>query len=413
MLSGRPAVRDMKRIIFVDDEPRVLQGLQRMLRPLRHEWDMAFMESGKEVLDTLAERPVNVVVSDLQMPGMDGTALFAEIRQRHPEVVRIVLSGHLSKGTTRRAVGVAHQYVSKPCDAEILKRTINRAFGLRTLLDDESLTRLLAQTQSLPSLPSLYAEIIAELQKPNMSIKKVGEIISKDAAMTAKVLQLVNSAFFGLPRHVSGPAQAAILLGTDTIQALALGLGIFSEFKKPSVSALKLEPLWKHTVQTAALAKKIAIAETAEREVADDALMAGVLHDVGKLVLAQNFPKRYDQATQRAREKRIGQVDAEREVFGATHGEVGAYLLGLWGLPDPIVEAVAFHHCPAKAMEIALSPLTAVHAANILEHNQNGAQKDNGLSQLDLHYLSDLGLADRIPAWQDICKKVFDEGSDG
>lgn len=400
-----------RRILFVDDEPNVLDGLRRMLRPMCRQWDMTFAQSGQEALEALAKRSFDVVVSDMRMPEIDGAELLTEIRRRHPQMVRIVLSGYSSEGMALRLVGTAHQYVAKPCDPERLKEIINRAFALRELLHDESLKQLLSCVKSLPSLPSLYAEVIEELRNPDASISKVAEIVSKDPGMTAKILQLVNSAFFGLPRHVSSPAQAAALLGVDTIQALVLSVNIFSAFKESDIHGFELESLWTHSTETAALAKRIAMAQTAKRETVGDALTAALLHDIGKLVLAQNLPTLCQEAMTRAHENEVAHLETEREVFGATHGEVGAYLLGLWGLPDPIVEAVAFHHQPAKAMGKSFSPLTAVHVANALEHDRHAEHRENKLNQLDINYLASVGLTDRIPAWRDICENVLNKGN--
>jgi len=403
----------MKRILFVDDEPKVLQGLQRMLRPMRHEWEMAFSPSGQEALDALSKQPFDVLVTDMWMPGMDGAVLLTEVMRRYPEMVRIVLSGHASNRTVIRSVGTAHQYLLKPCDPDKLKRTVDRAFALHDQLSDDSLKQLLSRLKSVPSMPRLYAELMDELKCQDASVKRVGEIISKDPGMTAKVLQLVNSAFFGVPRHISSPSQAATMLGTDTLKALVLSVEVFSQLKDTECESVDFERLWKHSMETAAVAKQIAVADGVRREVANDATMAALLHDAGMLVLAQNLPEQHQEAVVRARDDSLPLCDAEHEVFGATHADVGAYLLGLWGLPDPIVEAVAFHHCPGKSYGDTFAPLTAVHVANVLIHEWHQEDTAGGVEELDLDYLTQLGLADRIPAWRDAAEKVLSEGDAG
>lgn len=399
-----------KSILFVDDEPSVLDGLRRMLYPMRHEWDMAFVTSGQGAMNLMAERPFEVIVSDIRMPGMDGAELLTKVRQKHPQLVRIVLSGHSAKETVLRLVGSAHQYLSKPCDAETLKSTISRAVTLRDLLGNESLKQLISQMKSLPSLPSLYAEVIEEVRNPNGSIKKVGEIISKDVGMTAKVLQLVNSAFFGLSRHVSSPVQAAGLLGFETLQSLVLAVNVFSQFDRAKSHTFCIESFWRHSMETGTAAKQIAAAENASEQVAADALMAALLHDAGKLMLAQEAAEPYQEALALADSKGIPHWEAEQEILGATHAEAGAYLLGLWGLPDPIVEAVAYHHCPSHTMCNSLIPLTAVHVANALVHERTAGEDDGGVSRLDLDYLSQIGLVDRLPAWRDRYDKIAEQG---
>ncbi|MBU0719277.1 MAG: HDOD domain-containing protein [Planctomycetes bacterium] len=391
----------MRRILFVDDEEKLLQGLRRMLRPMRHEWDMTFVPDGREALAALDRQPFDVLVTDMRMPGLDGPGLLAEVRRQHPHIVRIVLSGHSSKNTTVRSVGLAHRYLSKPCDKETLEGAITRALELREEFRDESLVKLLTQVQSLPSLPRIYTEVLAELQSEDMSVKRIGEIISTDLAMAAKVLQLVNSAFFGLPRSISDPAQAVTLLGADTVKTLVLAVGVFSQFNKDDADGFDFQVLWEHSIRSAAIAKRIAMEECADRRAAEDAFTGALLHDVGKLILAQGFPKRYSAALDEATERSITHTHAERETFGSTHAEVGAYLLALWGLPDSIVAAVAYHHSPGAASETAFGTVTAVHVANSLEHHQHAGHDRGSFSQLDRDHLSHLGLLHRIEAWQE------------
>ncbi len=205
------------KILFVDDEPNVLSGLQRMLRSMSHEWEMKFAGSGREALDILSNESFNVVVSDMRMSGMNGVELLTEVMKRYPQTVRIVLSGYLDREMILKSVRPVHQFISKPCDAEKLKSAIARTMALRGLLAGGTLKKVVSQMDSLPSLPSVYTEIIDELERPESSIQRVGSIVSRDNGMTTKVIQLVNPAFFGVPRHIANPAQAVVLLGLETI----------------------------------------------------------------------------------------------------------------------------------------------------------------------------------------------------
>ena len=400
-----------KRILFVDDEPKALEGIQRVLRPMRHEWEMVFVPSGQEALATLADKPFDVVVSDMHMPGMDGVQLLTEVMKRYPEIVRIALSGHSERELLLRAVGPIHQYLAKPCDPESLKSAVARASALRGVLSNDALRQAVLQMQSLPSLPQRYLEIVEELRSPNASMKRVAEIIRKDVGMTAKVLQLVNSAFFGLQRHISDPSEAAILLGVDTLQSLVLLAQVFSRFDQARATGLCIETLWNHSMATGILAKQVSVAEGCEAKVCDYALMAGLLHDAGKLVFAANLPKQYRQALDMARDEALAEWQAEQRVFGTTHAEAGAYLLALWGLPDPIVEALAFHHCPSKCLTTTFTPLTAVHVANALEHGADDAGEAPDMNRLDTDYLARIGLAERLSAWRELCRPAVQEGA--
>jgi putative nucleotidyltransferase with HDIG domain len=398
-----------KRILFIDDEANILQGLRRMLHPMRREWDMTFAEGGQAALEILAQDHFDVVVSDMRMPGMDGAQLLNHVMTQYPQTVRIILSGHSDRDIILGSVGLTHQFLAKPCEAELLKATVARACALRDFLGNETLKRVVSGMQSLPSLPTLYLEVVEEAQAPNGSLEKIGKIIERDMAMTAKVLQLVNSAFFGLRRQVSSPVQAVCLLGIDTIKALILSAQVFGHFHLHNTSSFSLDDLWHHSMAIAACAKRIAQSENCPRQLMDDMFMAGLLHDVGKLVLAANLPQQYEEALQRRQTEGLTDWQAEQAVLGTSHAEVGAYLLGLWGLPEPIVEALAFHHTPSACTDRSLSPLTTVHVANGFMHASDTQSRTVAGAWLDDAYISQVGLADRLPVWREHCTMILAE----
>ncbi len=395
-----------KQILFVDDEPLVLKGLQRTLRKMRAEWDTAFASSGKEALDILDQQPMDVIVSDLKMPEMDGMQLLTEVKDRHPHVVRIILSGHTEHEVTLRSVQYAHQNLTKPCDAEILKQTLAKLFALRDILDNESVKKIVSQIESLPSLPSIYSEIIEEMQSEDPSIKKISDTISKDFSMTAKILQVVNSVFFGLSRKIGSPQEAVVLLGLETIKALVLSVKIFSEFSQQNFSWFNIDALFSHSMSVSTYTKTIVKAEKLGGDLINHSLMAGLLHDLGKLILLTNFPKPYKQVMTAAKESGQNLWDMEYKAFGTSHAEIGAYLMGLWNLETPIIEAIAFHHCPTNSMSQNMGLLTAVHIGNAIDHNGQPAINGDTDLQFDAPYLEKLGLADRLPEWRQVCSEL-------
>lgn len=392
-----------KHILFVDDETLVLQGLQRMLRSMRNEWDMEFVESGEAALERMAQTPFDAVVSDMMMPGLNGAELLNQVMVRHPKTVRLILSGHADRELIVKCVGSTHQYLSKPCDAESLKATVMRATSLESTSHNDKLMALVARVEILPSLASLYTEIIQCLRSTDASMDDVGEIIAKDIAMTAKVLKLVNSAFFGLGRRISSPSEAAAYLGADVLKALILSANVFAQFESSRIRGFSAEALWLHSLRTASAAKVIATTERASHALIDESFSAGLLHDTGKLILAANFPAQYGELLEKIETKKLSEHDAEREVFGCTHAEIGGYLLGLWGLPVPVVEAIALHHSPASSPRREFSPLTATCAANALVH---GAEAIAGLET----YLSSLGLKNRLAVWKAALLENSDDG---
>jgi putative nucleotidyltransferase with HDIG domain len=395
----------MMRILFIDDDPNILEGLQRLLRPLRREWDMSFALGPRKATELFDKQPFDVVVSDMRMPEMSGADLLALIRESHPSVARIILSGHSQMESAVRSAGIAHQFLAKPCDAETLRKTMTRVLALRSVLRDEKLARLVAGIGSLPSLPASYAAINNELSAEEPSLPRVAQIISEDLAMSAKVLQLVNSAFFGLARRVETIQQAVTLLGTDIIRSLVLSNAAFSEFH-PATKDFDGERLWKHSVAVGAAAAAVAKSERMDRATVGEALQAGILHDIGQLILATHLPDAFDAAVKAAASRNIPLFEAEREVIGATHAEIGAYLLGLWGLPDNTVEAVAFHHQPTAVALTKFAPLVAVHAVDAFIHAAVDGP-DAPDSRLSMELLAGTGHADRLDEWRAIAEDTW------
>jgi HD-like signal output (HDOD) protein len=398
----------MNRVLFVDDDAYVLDGLRRMQRPLRPEWHMEFASSGAEALDKLASGGYDVVVSDMRMPGMDGADLLGEVMQRHPQVLRFILSGQADQDTVLRSLGATHQYLSKPCDADTLRSALTRACALRDLLADARVRDIVANVKSIPSLPAVYHRLVKECQAPRSSLQTVAEIISDDVGLTAKILQLVNSSFFGRRRRIVSPLEAVLLLGLETVKALVCLAHVFVQLDESRCPGFSGAALRRHSMAVSTAARLIARAEGMSPAAADEAAVAGVLHDAGELVLAGALPESYGEALSRARERTTPLVAAEMDAVGASHPTVGAYLFALWALPTAVIEAVAFHHEPSRCPHQELSALTAVHAAEIVV----GEIEGTGECEPDLEYLARLGVADRQPVWRAACAAIAcDEGS--
>ena len=393
-----------KRILFVDDESMVLKGIQRTLRKMRKSWDMTFTTSAREALEILDTNPMDVIVSDMKMPEMDGTQLLGEVKQRHPHMVRLILSGHVEQETTIQSVQFAHQCLSKPCDAELLKQTLAKLFALREILSDDAIKKIVSQIESLPSLPSIYTEIMAEMQSDDPSINNVGEIIGRDVSMTAKILQVVNSVFFGLPRKIGNPQQAVMLLGLEAIKSLVLSVKIFSEFSQQQYAWFNIDDIFNHSISVSTHAKAIVKSEKMDQDLVNYSLMAGLLHDLGKLILATNFNQTYKQVMAESRSSSRQLWELEQEAFGTSHAEIGAYLMGLWNIENPIIEAIAFHHCPSRSASNHMGLLAAVHIANGLDHEEASADDQAAEQLYDNEYLDRLGVSDRVPDWRQVCK---------
>lgn len=398
--------RGKTRILFVDDESMVLDMLRMAVRVMKQTWEPAFASSGQEAIELLAKQPHDVVMSDLRMPGMSGAQLLNEVMKRYPATVRIVLSGFAELEMVMRCVGSTHQFLTKPVDMAALIALLQRVANLRQRLHSAEIRELVGGKESLPSIPEVYFEILDALAEPDCPVERIGQIVASDPGLTTKLLQLVNSAFFGFAHEVSNAEEATLLLGTGTIRSLALTLHLFSAFKTPAVEGCSLEQIWTHSLRVARLARRIATIEGADEGVTEQAFTAGLLHDVGKLVLAERKAAPYLELVARARKENRPLMAVESEALPATHAEVGAYLVDLWGLPVPLVEAVNWHHTPGAANSKGFDALTAVHVANVLEQNSLiGASRAN-LSQLDMPYLQRLKLEHRVEVWQSEAERL-------
>lgn len=395
--------RKKRRIIFVDDDENVGQALRRMLRPMRNEWDMEFAASGGEALEKMAVEAFDIVISDMHMPGMHGADFLGEVMDRYPETIRFALSGSPGSDTVIRTASIVHQFLVKPFDPHLLMQLITRAFALRDQLEKSGIKALLLNMGGVPSVPTLYRQIVQEMQGEKPSVEKVAAIIEKDAGMSAKVLQIVNSGTYGLKQHVYNVVQAAKLLGLSNIRNLVLAAEAFQPAENDTLPPnFRIEALWEHSLRVAAFAKKVMYMETENLRLSDEAFTAGLLHDIGQIVLATKKSDEFGEALRRAQEEGELLIDAEKSIFGATHAEVGGYLLELWGLPDPITEAITFHNIPSGCSEDEFCIATALHVANYFAEERD----DEGIaltSSLDNVHIERIGLNHRVEKWYDGC----------
>ena len=423
----------MRKILLVDDDPNGIQEFKNMFQSTRSEWSIEYAKSGKEALDILNESPFDVVVSDMRMPQMDGVELLGIVTEQYPETVRIILSELSDQEMALKSVKSSHQFLTKPYDMKAIRYSIERACKLQDLLKNGALKRIVTGIKDLPSFPTLYGLIVKEMQSPDPSLKKVGYIIAQDVSMSAKILKVVNSAYFGLPREITDPQQAVVYIGTETLKALVISVHVFSSFaEEAEFYGVSLENMQKHSLMVSRLARDIARAELAERKVAEETFVAGILHDIGRLVLLK-APYQYRQVKSYIENNGSDSVEAEYAVLKTSHAELGAYLLGLWVIPDSIVETAAFHHNPSKLLEDVFetsveSPdnvgdksksdnnymadfnvLTSVHVASSLITQEKVSSNTSSFPYVYMQYLKTLKLANKLPRWADCCYKIKQE----
>ena len=390
------------RVLFVGSDTSVWDELNRLFATSRSGFHMSFARSGPEALSQMEQLPFRAIVADMQMTGMSGAQLLGEVLHRYPSTLRFIRADLADHQAVMKCVGTAHQYIVTPCDAEVIVNVLSRAFQLDTWLPSDATHKVITQLRRLPSPPQVYFKVVEALQSPEANLETIGELIEKDPAMTAKLLQLVNSAVFGLQLQVSSPIEAVMYLGMETTKSVILLAHTFSYFDRINAKSLSVGSLWEHSIRVARTAQVLAQAEGASEDIASQAFTAGMLHDSGKLALVANLPEEYMRTVDLARQKKIELWEAEREVFGATHAEIGGCLLGIWGLPVGIVEAVALHHLPSQMVSKGFSALSAVHAANALSHRRQSPIKDIVPPKLDEAYFAELGLSNRLPEWDQL-----------
>lgn len=398
----------MTHVLFVDDDERVLRGIRRTMRSAHPDWEMSFAEDSEAALAHLEETGADVIVSDAQMPGVDGLALLQLVRMRHPETARIMLTGQVKKDQTYEAVGLVHQFLAKPCPPAELQAAVDRALHLRALLDDPTLRSVVARMRALPSQPDVYTRLMRAVRSDNVGMDDIAGIVEENPSVAARVLQLVNSAFFGLPRPTASIKEAVVFIGTKTLRTLVLSVEAFRDLELSSSSqGLNPAALQEHAVTTARIAAEMVPA--ADREAA---YSAGLLHSIGLLVLASQLPDEWGRIVEEARTQERSLLNVEGLVLGVDHGQVAAALLSLWGLPHDVIEAVAQHLHPSPVTGFGGHLVGVTHVASRLADEISPSFLDGVPgTPIDHDYLQSDGSAGSLDDWRYLAEQIADEGA--
>jgi HD-like signal output (HDOD) protein/CheY-like chemotaxis protein len=393
-----------KRILFVAKDQALWSEFQSHTPSVEAEWTAQSARTGQEALDLAQQFNFAVVVADVLLPDMNGLELLDQFMQRQPSAHRIVMSDVADPENTVKCMGKPHHHLLRPFGVRTLLNALDQAFAHEIWLPSHAVHGLIAQMRQMPSPPTTYFKVVEEIRSPNASLERIGQYIAEDPAITAKVLQLANSAVFGLELQVSQPLEAIAYIGLETTKALVLLAHTVSSFEKTKLAGFSVEGLWRHSVSVGQIAQKIALMEKGGLEVAEQAFAAGLLHDLGKLILCANLPDLFAKILALAREEKCAYWDAEMQLLpNAGHAELGGCILGIWGLPRPIVEAVALHHSPRQLAGPGFHPLTAVHVADILDHEMRPDRSVLIPAAIHTGYLAELGLAHRAEHWRRQC----------
>lgn len=308
-------------VLFVDDETRILDGLRRTLHPRRAIWDLRFAGGGLAAIEAMEETPADLIVSDMRMPGMDGAALLATLRERWPACVRVVLSGQSDTSAGLESARAVHQFLHKPCEPHVLEAVIEQASRIARLVPDPRRRALAGSLGSLAARPGSRAALERIVAHPQASAEQALPVILTDAALAAKVLQLTGTSFFTRPRPFVNLETSVAGLGIEALRSLAASHVFVSDPAAESALGPWLEEHHARTVR-AARAQEPPPGPT----LGGVSYLRGLFSDLGALIVAS--------AT--------GSAPAPGAAEDASSARMlGAYLLGIWGISPTVVDAVA------------------------------------------------------------------------
>ncbi|CCO22133.1 response regulator [Maridesulfovibrio hydrothermalis] len=391
-----------KNILFVDEDKTQLKALEKMISPMKNRWTINFASTAEEVTAQLQTRPFDIVATDFKMSGFEDDALLNEIKTRQPGAIRFIISESISSHNCLQFVNYAHQFITKPCSSAELIEKIKKSLRLKNVFLNERAAKAIASIEELPTMPDLYHKLDRELRKEDIMISDIGRLIGEDISMTAGILKLVNSPFFGLFSKVTTPEKAVTLLGLDTLKGLVLGMHLFNSSGAENID-FSLEDLGEHCQYTGLMARSIIKSEGGDRDLAENTFLAGFMHDIGKLVLSTSYAEEYKTILSIVREAGISIQEAEKDILGFTHAEVGAYLLAIWGFNEDVVEAVYCHHDLSNLGSTDISPAVAIHVANSFDHELRDRPTEQAPHLLDAIWLEQNGFSPKLVDWLKIC----------
>jgi len=411
---GEEVSLDKKRILFVDDEAQTLSLWERQLVSMNKEWDMEFVNSGEKALELMAKEPFDVVVSDMKMPEMGGEELLGKVKKQYPKTIRFLLSAFNERDTVLKTVNVIDQFMVKPCEPEELISNIKHGLELATDVDPSRIEALIQNIDSLPTLPKLYDKLKEEIQSETTGLRDIAKIIQQDVSITAKILQVVNSAFFGLRQKIWDIEQAVVYLGSETIQALVIMAGVYDQFSNEEIKKFSIQEIFTHSSEVGLMTSKILKSRNMPKEIVEKGVMAGSLHDVGKLVFIRVKPLEYEAIFKKQKETKMPIEQLEKEAFGVDHGELGTHLMEKWGLPEEVTAAIRTHHNSIKAFEEGFHLGDAVFIANELinaiktgeeegKYLENKLDKRRGITRLNK-----VSLLKCLPEWKKTAKEIIE-----
>lgn len=392
-----------EKILFVYDPTNDNSKINEYKNHSQNSFTCMHAESIAQAKTIIAENNIDLVLATADLSDGSGTELHKYIVNNCNTIIRFLYSENSDKNIVYQSAGYIHQFMNADCDPHQFINIVHNSFNLRTILSNNDLHARIAGITNLPSPPEIYNQLVAELQSDDPSIRNIADLIKNDISITAKMLHMVNSAYFGLSTHVENPLHAVHLLGIDTIQSMVLTAGVFNLFTDPGIPGFSLDSIYTNSLAVGTSSRHLANAFGLITKHTEDALMAGMLHDIGKLIMLSYFPQEFKKSVELASQKSIPLFEAEKEVIGVTDAEIGAHLLSLWGLPSSILEAIALHYTPKVTPAPMTNVLTAVHLGYAINHDILNNVKGNEKSAVDMEYLEQLNLSSNVESLKNFC----------
>lgn len=405
----------LKRVLFIDSNEIVLQTYKEQFQYKGEDWQAFFVPDATSAMEILTYSAIDIVIADLKMPIVDNEPVFALIKKGWPKVVRVIVSSIPASAKDTELISLSHRFIMKPANIADLETIINEIYYLQRIVLNDETRKVAAQIDSIPALPDIFKQLTDEINSSNPSMKRVGEIIAKDVGLSADILKMINSPYFGLKNQVSSPEHATKLLGLEVVKGVALSTSLVKSFALTGIDMQRVERVVEHSLITANITKLILESEKVSPLLVDMAFSAAILHDVGYLMFASSevISEKYQGAIEISEASFRPLWEVEREILGTTHGEVGAYLLGLWGFPDSIIEAIAFHHSPSKAAGDSSMILCALHLADIFTDEIFPQLSFGSPGGVDYSFLERMHISSHKDTWRqmaiDFCKNIKPE----
>lgn len=394
-------------ILFVDENEQMRSSLARLVTARQPSWAARFAQSGNQALAILAEQPCGVVVTEAILPDMTGCALLEKVKNHWPLTMRILLTSRSEDSVVSSLLKCAHQLLSTPCPARELLDAVQASCHLRDLYMNEVVRTVLHKLDHLPVVPKIYADLRSELAKEDFSLQTLGKIVGQDMGLTSGLLKIVNSPYFSLSRRIESPHQAVTFLGANMLKGLVIYEQVFKTLDPAKYPTFDVERLWSHSLEAARCCRSLAKTEGLSGREVENAFLAGLLHDLGKIVLNEGAPEKYIHVLRKSQIENIPLVEAEMALLGTTHAQIGAYVLGLWGFELSVVQPIAAHHEPSAHGET--TPLTAIlHCTNVFLHDIYCNKNGHAALSMDVDFLTSHGLDERLTDWREIIAAEFE-----